>query len=246
MTFRRVSPRQYGTDGKDFFLLETEVTNEMYERFLKSTGRTKGDTELASSERSRDKSMRRSGRFTVNSASPVYDLSNPALLWTNNAPPRGRGDFPVALIARGDAEAFCQWLTSRYSDCGRFRLPTVEEWLMAAYGSARKYPWGDEWSFEIPCVSRSDKERRTAPEPVKAHEKDKTPEGIYGLWGNVAEYVVDPVHFQNDTRWMGPSFKRYPTEGMFPLVARNDWWGYVHNSASRQEDIGFRVLLEPR
>jgi hypothetical protein len=122
----------------------------------------------------------------------------------------------------------------------------VEEWLIAAYGSARKYPWGDEWSFDIPCISRSEKERRTSPEPVKAHEKDKTPEEIYGLWGNVGEYVVDPIHFPNDTRWMGPSFKRYPTEGMFPFVPRNEWWGYVHNSASRQEDIGFRVLLEPK
>jgi hypothetical protein len=80
------------------------------------------------------------------------------------------------------------------------------------------YPWGDEWSFGIPCVSRSEKERRTAPESVKAHEEDKSPEGIYGLWGNVAEYVVDPTHFPNDTRWMGPSFKRYPTEGI-PLCS---------------------------
>jgi hypothetical protein len=40
-----------------------------------------------------------------------------------------------------------------------------------------------------------------------------------------------------EPRWMGPSFKSYP---------RNHWWGYVHNSDSSLEDIGFRVLLEPR
>ena len=114
MTFRSVSPGHYRSNAKDFFLLETEVTNEMYERFLKSTGRTKGDTELADSERSRAESMRRSGRSTFSTASPVYDLSNPALLWTNNKSPRGTGNFPVALITRGDAEAFCEWLTSRY------------------------------------------------------------------------------------------------------------------------------------
>src|SRR6266571_39034 len=39
-----------------------------------------------------------------------------------------------------------------------------------------------------------------------------------------------------------PFSERHTVDGAVP---HNEWWGYVHNSASRQEDIGFRVLLEP-
>jgi len=35
LTFRRISPRQFGTNSADFFLQDTEVTNEQYERYLK-------------------------------------------------------------------------------------------------------------------------------------------------------------------------------------------------------------------
>ncbi len=245
MTFRRISPRQYDTNAFDFFLLESEVTNEMYQRFLKATGRKKGDQELADAERKRKKSRDTSW---MNSTSPLYDLNNPALLWTKNGPPAGRKNHPVALLTIHDAKAFCEWLTQRHSGEGLFRLPTVQEWLIAAYGEKRKYPWGDEWSLDIPCVSSSEDSLRSTPEPVRTHARDKTPEGIYDLWGNVAEYVLDPKDFPSETRWMGPSFKRFPFEdkkSAFPLTPRNHWWGYVHNSESKQEDVGFRVLLEP-
>jgi len=245
MTFRRISPRQYGTNAADFFLLESEVTNEMYQRYLKSMGKTKGDHELAEAERKRMNS--RDDKWLL-STSPVYDLSNPSLLWTNNSPPPGLSNHPVALITIEDTKSFCQWLSQRYPVEGFFRLPTVQEWLIAAYGDKRNYPWGDEWSFDIPCVSISPDKQRSAPERVKTQAKDRTPEGIYDLWGNVAEYVLDPKDFPNETRWMGPSFKSYPLEGekeLFPFKPRNDWWGYAHSSELRSEDTGFRVLLEP-
>jgi len=209
----------------------------------------KGDGDLAAAERKRQK-MWKSGKHTaLSTAAPSYDLSNAALLWPNNTPPAGLGDHPVALIRIADAQDFCEWLNSRYPTLGRFRLPSVNEWLLAAYGANRRYPWGNEWSFDIPCVSTSEQARRTTTEPVKAHAKDKTPEGIYGLWGNVAEYVGSGLSGRSwgDTRWMGPSFKRYPMKeegGMFPFTPRNEWWGYVHNAESRMEDLGFRVLLE--
>jgi formylglycine-generating enzyme required for sulfatase activity len=246
LTFRRISIRQLGTNSTDFFLLETEVTNEQYERYLKATGREKGDSDLVAAERAREEKERESGKPTFSSTSTVYDFNNPGLLWVSNAPPKGCGNHPVGLITIADARTFCEWLTSRYPTVGLFRLPTVDEWLVAAYGAKRNYPWGDEWSFDIPCVSKSQEAGRTTTEPVKAHAGDRTPEGIYGLWGNVAEYVTDPKHFPNETRWMGPSFKSYMEgKGLFPFTPRNDWWGYVHNAASRQEDTGFRVLLEP-
>ncbi len=45
ITLRRISPEKYGKDGRDFFLMETEVTNEMFKAFLDETGTDKGDEE---------------------------------------------------------------------------------------------------------------------------------------------------------------------------------------------------------
>ena len=69
MTFRRISPRKYGTNAADFFLLETEVSNAMFARYLRAVGRAKGDQELASEER-----QRRASGYERHSASPIYDL----------------------------------------------------------------------------------------------------------------------------------------------------------------------------
>ena len=245
MTFRRVSPRKDGTNAVNYFMLETEVTNEMYARYLNATKRAKGDQERAKQEGRRREKMRLTGAYFGSTAAPIYDFKNVSLLWNGNTPPRGRKQFPVAFLTIGDAKEFCQWLTSRYPQAGCFRLPTVQEWVFAAYGETRKYPWGDERDLTVPCVSLSAKDLRTTPTPVKTHAKDRTPEGIYDLGGNVAEFVLDLKVLSFDTRWMGASFKTYPfgKEG-HPFKPRNDYWGYCHGAASRMEDIGFRVLLE--
>lgn len=251
MTFRLISPRRHETNGADFFLLESEVTNGMYHRYLQATGRKKGDQELAEMLRERSKPKKRvwGKRVEAISTSPAYDVSNSTLLWTNNFPPPTLTNYPVALITIHEAKEFCEWLCKCYPEAGVFRLPTAEEWLIAAYGKNRNFPWGDEWSFDIPCVSKSRETQRLAPQPVKEHGKDKSTEGIFDLWGNVGEYVAESKTFQNATRWMGPSFKTFPLEpekGLFPLTPRNHWWGYVHSPESRTEYMGFRVLLEPK
>jgi formylglycine-generating enzyme required for sulfatase activity len=245
MIFRRISPRDYGKDLKDFFLFETEVSNGMYERFLKSTGRSKGDTELAASERAREELENRSHTYHTSSTSPSYDLENAALLWRENKPPRGKGNYPVALLTIEDAKGFCQWLSRRYRDAGTFRLPTHEEWLIAAYGGGkRNYPWGDTWDPRIPYVSGSKAKQRRSPIRVTSRTRDATPEGIRHLWGNVQEYIQNPWA-SADVFWMGPSFKTYTDTEGDPFRPKQEYWGYVHSGESREEGTGFRVLLEP-
>lgn len=239
MTFRKVAPKADGSNAAGVFMLETEVTNEMYARYLKATRQDKGDHALVQAVEERSENT----RWT--SASAMYDFENETLLWSGTRPPRGRKKFPVAFLTIGDAKRFCEWLSSRYPEVGRFRLPTVEEWVWAAYGDSRGYPWGDEIDLRIPRVSMSKNALRVSPAQVKTHARDRTPEGIYDLGGNVAEFVLDLKDFPSDTRWMGASFKSYPleTDG-HPFKPRNDYWGYWHNADSRVEDTGFRVLLE--
>ncbi len=106
-------------------------------------------------------------------------------------------DTPVMCVTWGQASAFCAW------DGGR-RLPTEAEWELAARGTAqRTYPWGDTFSCSLaivggypggPCSAN------TAPGSVSSNAGGASPEQVYNLAGNVAEWVAD---------WVG-SYPRTP------------------------------------
>ena len=65
---------------------------------------------------------------------------------------RNYKDFPAINVSHGAATVFCQWLTEQYnSGTGKrkfkkvkFRLPTLQEWQIAALG----YPKFQSWSLE--------------------------------------------------------------------------------------------------
>lgn len=94
---------------------------------------------------------------------------------------------PQAGIDRSDAERFCAFRGGR--------LPTADEWTFAAAGArGRRYPWGDtgavcrrgSWGLARgPCAFGHD-----GPELAGAHPQGATPEGVYDLAGNVAEWVA--------------------------------------------------------
>jgi len=95
---------------------------------------------------------------------------------------------PVRNIAPSDAAAFCEFAGGR--------LPSAEEWLFAAAGSAgRRYPWGNTGlvcrraSFGLvsgPCA-----EAGTGPDLAGARPDGATPEGVLDLSGNVAEWTLE-------------------------------------------------------
>ncbi len=74
--------------------------------------------------------------------------------------------------------------------------------------------------------------------------KGRTPDGVYGMFGNVNEFVIHPPEERNVTfsgvgaRWLGGGFSDTSFKG------RQDYWGYWHNSQGRSANIGIRVLLE--
>jgi formylglycine-generating enzyme required for sulfatase activity len=163
------------------------------------------------------------------------------------------------MINVHDAANFCEWLTTQYPELGTFRIPTLREWLIAAYGKDRKYPWGNEWSDTALCFTWGPPEpkdeystehyewelfEKKSPEPVKWRPAGKTPEGVYGMWGNVAEFVSHPAHVANGVftfvgaRWLGGSYedKEFDT--------RQDYWGYSHDSHIFSQRLGFRVVLD--
>lgn len=237
MTFRRIDPTRYGTNIPPFFLLETEVSNEMYAQYLRDTEQKKNDSLTVRQAHE----LHSNGKWST--ASPFWRVDNMSLIWDATTPPKGKERYPVALIMHEDAMNFCTWLTKRHSEIGIFRLPTKDEWMVAAYGNIRDYPWGGTFDIEIPWVSPSIDRQRTEPVAVDKPTRDITPEGIRHLWGNVREYVLHPNDLW-DVFWMGASFLSYPQKNNYPFQPRQDYWGYVHSGASKMEDVGFRVLLE--
>ena len=254
MTFRRISPARYGKTENDFFLQTTEVANAAFARFLNDTGQLKMDSWMARTQRDRREQERRTGVMRRSTTDAGAVIRNEALLWDYNQPPPGKERYPVALVDYLEAREFCQWLGRRYPKVGRFRLPNKQEWMVAAYGSGRNYPWGDQWNPEIPWVSATSD--RSEPVAVNLPTRDQTPEGICHLWGNLTEWSLgywdEPFEIWptgvpkslGDTAFMGPSFasRSQPSQWLKP---RQDYWGFVHNPLSRSEETGFRVLLVP-
>jgi formylglycine-generating enzyme required for sulfatase activity len=107
-----------------------------------------------------------------------------------------RGDADAARAAsamtRADAQAYCQ---SRGG-----RLPTEDEWIVAAASAAnppRRYPWGDTgavcrraaWGLKAgPCARDGD-----GPDTVGSHPDGDSPLGLHDMAGNVAEWVAEEV-----------------------------------------------------
>lgn len=100
-------------------------------------------------------------------------------------------------LSREEASSYC---ASRGG-----RLPTDDEWIVAASGagdggtrSVPRYAWGDTgavcrraaWGLARgPCSSVGD-----GPDTVGAHPSGDGALGLHDLAGNVAEWVVDPAH----------------------------------------------------
>ena len=182
---------------------------------------------------------------TFSTGSPSIDIHRKSALWRRGISPSGEDTHPVTFITVGQATSFCEWLNARYGIAGTFRLPTEEEWLFAAYGAERKFPWGDdvrEWTGK-------------STEPVRTRPQLRTPDGLYGMWGNVSEFVLSPWNGYGGktadkyspfiTQWLGTSYHDEKIRGR-ATQPRQDYWGYTHSLESRSDTWGFRVVFVPK
>ena len=114
--------------------------------------------------------------------------------WFGRRPRPGLEERPVIGLTWDRCRRFCEWKGKR--------LPTEAEWERAAAGrEGRRYPWGNA----PPDLSRANFGRccfimkGEILNPVGALEKGRTPEGVYDLAGNIAEWVAD---------WYDPGYYR--------------------------------------
>lgn len=267
--FRRIVPRNYHIDYPDFLLLETEVTNRQYREYLLATNQRKDDTNVLEELRKREPvkteivEQGEDGQpvvvgVSITSSSSTgdipYQVEDQTTVWRNNHFPAGLEDHPVALVTLSDATEFCEWLSKTHPDQGLFRLPTWNEWMIAAYGDSRAFPWGDQWdpSCALTSFGLSPDETPKRTESVRARPRGRTPEGLYGMLGNVSEYLApgDPTtedYFNLGAHWMGGGFddgKTFLKEKSLSATPRQDYWGYSHHAAAQEDVLGFRVLLD--
>ncbi len=96
--------------------------------------------------------------------------------WPNGQMPAELADHPVVYVDLDDARAYAKWAGKR--------LPTEEEWHLAAQGTdGRKWPWGNE----EPDADRANTTGATL--PVRDLPASRSPYGCYQMSGNVYEWT---------------------------------------------------------
>lgn len=100
--------------------------------------------------------------------------------------PQSKQDHPVVEVSQRDADEYCTWL---WKKTGRFyTLPMPNsDWLPAARGSNRRYPWGDEWNPQK-LNSKESGKNDTTPVGYYSPEGD-SPCGAADMLGNVWEWA---------------------------------------------------------
>lgn len=131
-------------------------------------------------------------------------------------------DDPVVGVDWWDAYCYANWAGKR--------LPSRDEWVKAAGGNGRRWPWGDRWNPKRANVGgemNGELDGYTYAAPAHSFAQGASPYGILHMVGNVAEWTAEG--------WvMGGSSRSTPSGASTTAFERKDP-GY------RSFDVGIRA-----
>jgi sulfatase modifying factor 1 len=166
---------------KSYRIADTETTNEQFARFIKTTGYVT------------DAEKRGYGMVSLEGAADWEWKQMNGASWRAPFGPDGpkavdQPNYPVTQISGADAEAYCHWLGGR--------LPTLEEWEVAARaGATTHWPWGDTFDLHRANVWNGKSHEHNTREdgwvytsPVRSFPPNAW--GLYDVIGNVFEYCA--------------------------------------------------------
>lgn len=159
----------------------------------------------------------------LRAARPAERYDSPQIVWDGRRyQPLVRRDLPVTHVDLGQAAAYAAWRGAR--------LPTSDEWEMAARGAypGVRYPWG--WHDPAGRAQWD----ANGPTPVGSFEPNAL--GLYDMAGNVAEWSVAPVGAMPMA--LGGSWSERHLD-LLRVFQRTSF-----PAAYRDADVGFRIVKD--
>lgn len=170
-----------------FWIAPTEVTNEMYLRFVEDTGAMPPASWV---QLDRDQRLAIIAELKKDDPAAKLDANTLGRWWEANWQ---SGEYewkvlpeeatmPVGYISHEDARAYCKWAC--------LRLPTEEEWVRAARGDEadRFFPMGEFDAKLIAHDATKPRDLAYKPLPVSALQ-NASPFGLYDMSGNHWEWT---------------------------------------------------------
>lgn len=151
---------------------------------------------------------------------------------------------PVSDISYLEAALFCEYMGKR--------LPTFEEWEVAARGSdGRRFPWGEEigvpGAFNAGMHGQSIHDLNecvldgfAGPAPVTAFANGSSPFNAQAMAGNVSEWVTGPDHRGDQA----PYFHRGGGYLSHPIFIQTYAYQFLASPCLGHANIGFRCARD--
>lgn len=173
----------------------------------------------------------------VNSGGYANDAhwSAEGLAWRDSGPVRwqdivAENPNPQLLVPNQPVVGVTWHEAMAYATCMGARLPDRDERCQIVRGpSKRPYPWGEPFGT---AHANTREEVLGQPSAVGLYPSDCTPEGVYDLAGNVAEWALDEV---GDKRVLHPGSWKQPSMASWAKALA------LRPPDFRADDLGFRL-----
>ncbi len=177
-------------------------------------------------------------QFILSSGYRPVDTTRYLRHWESGTFKQGQAKYPVIYVSYEDMQAYAKW--------SQKRLPTQEEWQLAAQGTdKRKWPWGDEFHGTY-CNNSFG--RMT---PVDAFSKGESPYGAIDLVGNVWQMTNDMYFNGSDYftiirggSYYKPDSSSWYLQGGPQSLDKTQMLLMVSQGFDRSQTVGFRCVRD--